>query len=115
MERPEVTGYADIGEVRMEVQAVNCNRLLADSWVLLGVHPLTTVAEMTQGGAGENVEQRKRLDTQRYVRRLEGGEGPSRPATSGPAQPSGTLTSPRPSPCRAPTSLPSLRGRGAVG
>jgi hypothetical protein len=79
MERPEVTGYADIGEVRMEVPAVNCNRLLADSWVLLGAHPLTTVAEMTQGGAGENGEQRKRLDTQRYVRRLEGGEGPSGP------------------------------------
>jgi hypothetical protein len=31
----EMPVYADIGEVRLEVQAANCNRLLADGWVLL--------------------------------------------------------------------------------
>jgi hypothetical protein len=62
----EVTIYADITEVRMETRAVTCNQLLAEGWVLLGVYPLTTVADMTQGG-----EQQKQ-DTQRYVRRLVG-------------------------------------------
>jgi hypothetical protein len=47
MEQPQVTGYADIGEVWMEVRAAECNRLLAEGWVLLGVYPLTTVGEMT--------------------------------------------------------------------
>jgi hypothetical protein len=47
--------------------AAACNQLLADGWVLLGVYPLTTVAEMIASGASE--EQRKQ-DTQRYVRRL---------------------------------------------
>jgi hypothetical protein len=67
-----VTVYADITEVRMETRAATCNQLPADGWVLLGVYPLTTVAEMTPGGASENGEQRKRQDTQRYVRRLVG-------------------------------------------
>jgi hypothetical protein len=67
-----VTVYADIGEVRMEVQVAACNQLLADGWVLLGVYLLTTVREMTQGRAGENGEQKQRQDTQRYVRRLVG-------------------------------------------
>jgi hypothetical protein len=68
----EVTVYADIGEVRLETRVAVCNQLLAEGWVLLGVYPLTTVAEMTSGGASENGEQRKRQDTQRYVRRLVG-------------------------------------------
>jgi hypothetical protein len=68
----ELTVYADIGEVRMETRAAACNQLLADGWVLLGVYPLTLVGEMTPGGAGEDGEQRKRQDTQRYVRRLVG-------------------------------------------
>jgi hypothetical protein len=68
----EVTLYADIGEVRMETRAAACNQLLAEGWVLLGVYPLTTVAEMTPGGASENGEQSKRQDTQRYVRRSVG-------------------------------------------
>jgi hypothetical protein len=67
----EVTVYADIAEVRMEVRAVTCNQLLAEGWVLLGIYLLTTVAEMTPGDAGG--EQRKQIqDTQRYVRRLVG-------------------------------------------
>jgi hypothetical protein len=64
-----MTVYADIREVRMEVRAAECNQVLADGWVLLGVYPLTTVREMTQGGSGG--EQQKQ-DTQRYVRRFVG-------------------------------------------
>jgi hypothetical protein len=59
--------------VRTVTGAAACNQLpacrqarLADGWVLLGVYPLTTVAEMTSGG-----EQRTQ-DTQRYVRRFVG-------------------------------------------
>ena len=60
----------DIGEVRLEVQAANCNRLLAEGWVLLGVYPLTTVREMEQQPV--NGEQQKKQDIQRYVRRFVG-------------------------------------------
>jgi hypothetical protein len=70
MQQPHVTAYADIGEVRMETRAAVCNQLLAEGWVLLGVYPLTTVAEMTQGAS--NGEQQQKQDTQRYVRRLVG-------------------------------------------
>jgi hypothetical protein len=66
MQQPQLRGYADIAEVRMEIRVAVCNQMLADGWVLLGVYPLTTVAEMTSGG-----EERKQ-DTQRYVRRLVG-------------------------------------------
>jgi hypothetical protein len=72
MLQPQITGYADITEVRMETRAASCNQLLAEGWVLLGVYPLTTVADMTSGEAGADGEQRKRQDTQRYVRRLVG-------------------------------------------
>jgi hypothetical protein len=72
MQQPQLTGYADIGEVRIVTGAAACNQLLADGWVLLGVYPLTTVAEMTPREAGDNGEQRTRQDTQRYVRRLVG-------------------------------------------
>ena len=68
----EVTVYADIGEVRMETRAAECNQLLADGWVLLGVYPLTTVGEMAQGGAGADGERKQPQDTQRYVRRFVG-------------------------------------------
>jgi hypothetical protein len=68
MQQPHMTGYADIGEVRMEVQAATCNQLLADGWVLLGIYPLTRVADMTQGTANGQQKQ----DTQRYVLRLVG-------------------------------------------
>jgi hypothetical protein len=69
MQQPQVTTYADIAEVRAVTSTAACNQLLAEGWVLLGVYPLTTVAEMTPGEAGE--EQRNQ-DIQRYVRRFVG-------------------------------------------
>jgi hypothetical protein len=72
MQQPQLTTYTDVAEVRTMTGAAACNQLLADGWILLGIYPLTRVAEMTQGGAGENGEQQKRQDTQRYVRRLVG-------------------------------------------
>ncbi len=69
MQQPHLTTYADIGEVRTVTGAAACNQLLADGWVLLGVYPLTTVAEMTPRNTDE--EQRKQ-DIQRYVRRFVG-------------------------------------------
>jgi hypothetical protein len=69
MQQPHLTTYADIAEVRTVTGAATCNQLLADGWVLLGIYPLTTVAEMTEGAA--NGEQQKQ-DTQRYVRRFMG-------------------------------------------
>ena len=69
MQQPQLTTYAEIAEVRTVTGATACNQLLADGWVLLGVYPLTTVAEMTP--AGTDGEQRKQ-DIQRYVRRLVG-------------------------------------------
>jgi hypothetical protein len=70
MQQQQMTVYTDIGEVRLEVQAAICNQLLAAGWVLLGIYPLTRVAEMTQGIA--NGQQQQKQDTQRYVRRLVG-------------------------------------------
>jgi hypothetical protein len=69
MQQPQVTTYADIAEVRTVTGAAACNQLLADGWVLLGVYPLTTVADMTPREA--DGEQRNE-DIQRYVRRLVG-------------------------------------------
>ena len=69
MQQPQLTTYAEIAEVRAVTGAAACNQLLAEGWVLLGVYPLTTVAEMTPRDA--NGEQRKQ-DIQRYVRRLVG-------------------------------------------
>jgi hypothetical protein len=66
MQQVHPTTYADIAEVRTVTGAAACNQLLAEGWVLLGVYPLTTVAEMTSGG-----EQQKQ-DIQRYVRRFVG-------------------------------------------
>ena len=66
MQHPHPTTYADITEVRAVTGSAACNQLLADGWVLLGVYPLTTVAEMA--AAGEQQQQ----DTQRYVRRFVG-------------------------------------------
>jgi hypothetical protein len=68
MQQSPVTTYADIAEVRTVTGAAACNQLLADGWVLLGVYPLTTVADMEQQPAqGE-----RKQDIQRYVRRLVG-------------------------------------------
>jgi hypothetical protein len=69
MQHPQLTTYAEIGEVRAVTSTSSCNQLLAEGWVLLGVYPLTTVAEMKAREADE--EQRKQ-DIQRYVRRLVG-------------------------------------------
>jgi hypothetical protein len=66
------TVYADIAEVRTVTGAAACNQLLAEGWVLLGVYPLTTVAEMTPRDTGG--EQRKQ-DIQLYVRQLVGYVG----------------------------------------
>jgi hypothetical protein len=69
MQQPQLTTYAEIAEVRTLTGAAACNQLLSEGWVLLGVYPLTTVADMTPRGAGEG--QRKQ-DDQRYVRRFVG-------------------------------------------
>jgi hypothetical protein len=68
MQQTQLITYADIGEVRIEAQTANCNQLLADGWILLGVYPFTSVREMVQGTADETQKQ----DTQRYVRRFVG-------------------------------------------
>ena len=68
----EMTVYADIGEVRMEVRAAECNQLLAEGWVLLGVYPLTTVREITPGKSHGEEEQKQPQEGQRYVRRFVG-------------------------------------------
>ncbi|HEX2242330.1 MAG TPA: hypothetical protein VHK27_03550 [Gammaproteobacteria bacterium] len=63
-----MTTYADIAEVWAVTSAAACNQLLAEGWVLLGVYPLTTVADMEQQPAqGE-----RKQDIQRYVRRFVG-------------------------------------------
>jgi hypothetical protein len=58
--------------VRTVTGAAACNQLLAGGWVLLGVYPLTTVAEMIVREAGGAGERQQWQDTQRYVRRLVG-------------------------------------------
>ena len=72
MQQPQLTTYADIAEVRRVTGVATCNQLLADGWVLLGIYPLTTVADTTDGQPSNGPEQNKRQDTQRYVRRLVG-------------------------------------------
>jgi hypothetical protein len=69
MQQPQGIGYADIAEVRTVSGAAACNQLLADGWVLLGIYPLTAVAEMTPRAS--DGEQRKQ-DIQLYVRRFVG-------------------------------------------
>jgi hypothetical protein len=48
MQQPQLTTYAEIGEVRAVTGAAACNQLLAEGWMLLGVIPLTRVAEMEE-------------------------------------------------------------------
>ena len=72
MQQSQLTTYADITEVRTVVNTATCNQLLSESWVLLGVYPLTTVAEMTERQPSEGQDQKQRQDIQRYVRRLVG-------------------------------------------
>ena len=68
MQQSQMTTYADIAEVRTVTGAAACNQLLAEGWVLLGVYPLTTVADMEQQPANGERKQ----DIQRYVRRFVG-------------------------------------------
>jgi hypothetical protein len=69
MQQSPVTTYADIAEVRAVTGAATCNQLLADGRVLLGIYPITAVAEMTpQESDGEQ----KKQNIQRYVRRFVG-------------------------------------------
>ncbi len=64
-----MTASPDLVEVRTVTTAAACNQLLADGWVLLGIYPLTTVADMTpRDSDGEQQKQ----DIQRYVRRFVG-------------------------------------------
>jgi hypothetical protein len=72
MQQSQLTTYADIAEVRTVSGAAACNQLLSEGWVLLGVYPLTTVAEMTERQPSEEQEQKQRQDIQRYVRRFVG-------------------------------------------
>jgi hypothetical protein len=72
MQQPQGTGYADIAEVRTVTGVGTCNQLLADGWMLLGIYPLTTVAEMGAGQPGNGQEGKRIENTQRYVRRLVG-------------------------------------------
>jgi hypothetical protein len=72
MQQPQGTGYVNIGEVRTVTGAAACNQLLGAGWVLLGIYPLTTVAEMTEGQPSNGQQQKQPQDTQRYVRRLVG-------------------------------------------
>ena len=68
MQQTQLTTYAEISEVRTVTGAAGCNQLLNDGWVLLGVYPLTTVADREQQPAqGE-----RKQDIQRYVMRLVG-------------------------------------------
>ena len=68
MQQSHLTTYAEIAEVRTVTGAAACNQLLAEGWVLLGIYPLTTVADMEQQPAqGE-----RKQDIQRYVRRFVG-------------------------------------------
>jgi hypothetical protein len=72
MQQPQLTTNADFAEVRTVTGAAAYNQLLADGWVLLGVFPLTTVGEMTEGRATDGQQRKQPQDTQRYVRRLVG-------------------------------------------
>jgi hypothetical protein len=70
MQQLQPTTYADIAEVRTVTGAAACNQLLAEGWVLLGVYPLTTVAEITPREVDGEVERKQ--DIQLYVRRFVG-------------------------------------------
>jgi hypothetical protein len=52
-------GYSDIAEVRAVTGAATCNQLLSEDWVLLGVYPFTTVAEMGAGQPGDGQQQKR--------------------------------------------------------
>jgi hypothetical protein len=63
---------ASLSREELLVLVAECNQLLADGWVLLGIYPLTTVGEMTEGESRNGQQRKQPQDTQRYVRRLVG-------------------------------------------
>jgi hypothetical protein len=63
MQQPQLTTYADITEVRTVTGVAACNQLLAAGWVLLGIYPLTTVAEMTEEQPSDGQQQKQSQDT----------------------------------------------------
>jgi hypothetical protein len=72
MQQQTMTTSPDFAEVRTVTTATACNQLLAEGWVLLGVYPLTSVAEMGARQSTEEKENKRIEDTQRYVRRVIG-------------------------------------------
>jgi hypothetical protein len=66
--------YADIGQVR-EVRVSECNRLLAQGWVLLGIYPITAVGELSQAIGSEAQARRERSEGKRQESRSVGQEG----------------------------------------
>ena len=55
MQEQPLLAFSDIAEVR-EVRVTDCNRRLEEGWVLLGVHPITTVGDMAPEGSGSQQE-----------------------------------------------------------
>jgi hypothetical protein len=72
IQQSQGTTYADIGEVRTVTGATTCNQLLADGCVLLGVYPLTRVADMTEAGEGKSRTRNGRCGAW-WAMSLEGG------------------------------------------
>ena len=67
-----MTIYADIGEVRMEVRVSDCNQMLADGWLLLGIYPLTTAEGQAKRKSRKGQQEKNPKDTPRYVQRMVG-------------------------------------------
>jgi hypothetical protein len=72
MQQQNMTTSPDVAEVRTVTTVAACNQLLGEGWVLLGVLPLTTVAEMGARQPDAEKESARIEDTQRYVRRVVG-------------------------------------------
>jgi hypothetical protein len=72
MHQPDIITDADFAEIRLVTDAAVCTHLLTDGWELVGIYPLTTVAEMGAGQPGDGQQDKRIEDTQRYVRRLVG-------------------------------------------
>jgi hypothetical protein len=66
MRQQRLATYTDIAEVRTVTGAATCNQLLSEGWVLLGVYPLTTVAEMTEGAAAMDRSRKSRIHNAMY-------------------------------------------------
>lgn len=62
------TIFAEITEVK-EVRVAECNQLLKEGWVLLGIYPITTVADMSQSQPQPEEGSKRGGDPFQYVRR----------------------------------------------